>query len=128
FEDRLQVEFELEQGINDALVPKLILQPLIENSIKHAVNPTSGAVSISVKAARQNGSLLMQVKDDGPGLKADKLNAVGNGLGLANTAERLDHLYGNQHEFDLRTATEGGLLVSIKVPYHTTPATNGNHN
>lgn len=119
FEDRLRVEFEVGQGINDALVPKLILQPLVENSIKHAADPNSGQVNIAVKAARENGSLRLEIKDDGPGLSGKFREALGNGIGLTNTIERLEKLYGGNHEFTLQNLIDGGLLVRVTVPFHT---------
>lgn len=119
FEDRLRVEFEVSQGINGALLPKLILQPLVENSIKHAADPNSGQVNIAVKAARENGSLRLEITDDGPGLSAKFHEAAGNGVGLTNTIERLKKLYGDNHEFTLQNSIDGGLLVRVKVPYHT---------
>lgn len=119
FEDRLHIEFEVGHGINEALVPKLILQPLVENSIKHAANPNSGQINIAVRAARENGSLCMEVKDDGPGLVANVQEVLGNGVGLTNTAERLEKLYGGNHEFTMHNVNEGGLLVSVKLPYHS---------
>src|SRR5262249_50018604 len=120
FEDRLRVSFEVGQEVSDALVPKLILQPLVENSIKHAADPNSGQVVIAVKATRENGSLRMEVKDDGPGLTANVRDVLGNGGGLTNTAERLVKLYGGEQEFTLQNAASGGLLVSVKLPFHTT--------
>ncbi len=119
FEDRLRVEFEVGQEINDALVPKLILQPLVENSIKHAADPNSGQVNIALKASRENGSLRLEITDDGPGLSGKLRETLGNGVGLTNTAERLKKLYGSNHEFTLQNSIDGGLLVSVKVPYHT---------
>jgi two-component system LytT family sensor kinase len=119
FEDRLRVRFEVGQGISDALLPKLILQPLVENSIKHAADPNSGQVNIAVKAARENGSLRVEVKDDGPGLSAKLREALGNGVGLTNTVERLEKLYGGDHEFTMQNEADGGLRVSVKLPFHT---------
>jgi LytS/YehU family sensor histidine kinase len=120
FEDRLRVEFEVGQGINDALVPKLILQPLVENSIKHAADPNSGQVNVAVKAMRENGSLRMEVRDDGPGLSGKFREVQSHGVGLANTVERLEKLYGGNQELTLQNAVDGGLLVSVTVPFHTT--------
>jgi two-component system LytT family sensor kinase len=118
FEERLNVEFEIESGIEEALTPKLILQPLVENSIKHAVDPDSGSVRIAVRAARENGQLRVEVEDDGPGLVAAVQSATNHGIGLSNTATRLERLYGADQEFAMRNADGGGLLVSIKLPYH----------
>jgi LytS/YehU family sensor histidine kinase len=118
FEERLQVEFAIEQDLQEALLPKLILQPLVENSIKHAADPTSGAISIELGVRRNNGSLLLQVKDKGKGLADPQTTRFANGLGLANTCARLQHLYGDQAEFVMRNAESGGLLIQIKLPYH----------
>jgi two-component system, LytTR family, sensor kinase len=127
FEERLKVEFEVEQGINDALAPKLILQPLVENSIKHAAHPTSGAVRIAVRAAHENGHLRLEVEDNGPGLAATVQSASTSGIGLTNTAERLERLYGADQEFAMRDADSGGLLISVKLPYHTAATSNGQY-
>ncbi|HEX5084137.1 MAG TPA: histidine kinase, partial [Blastocatellia bacterium] len=97
FEDRLRVDLEVAPGINDALTPKLILQPLVENSIKYAADPDSGLINIAIRASRENGSLRIEVRDDGPGLSANTRDATGNGVGLANTARRLERLYGRNH-------------------------------
>jgi sensor histidine kinase YesM len=119
FEDRLRVEIEVEPGISDALTPRLILQPLVENSIKYAADPHSGLINIAIKAARENGALRIEVCDDGPGLAASFRAIPGNGVGLANTARRLEKLYGGDHEFAMRDGDHGGALVSVKLPYHT---------
>lgn len=118
FEERLNVEFEVESAAQHALVPKLILQPLVENSIKYAADPISGAVKIAVGASRQNGDLLLHVKDNGPGLQAAQAAILTKGFGLSNTIERLKHLYGDRHEFTLRNGEPGGLLIQVKVPFH----------
>src|SRR5215475_3974944 len=119
FEDRLSVEIEVESGINDALTPKLILQPLVENSIKYAADPDSGRINIAIKATRENGSLRIEVRDDGPGLAASFRDVPGNGVGLANTARRLERLYGRNQELAMRNGESGGAMVSVKLPYHT---------
>jgi two-component system, LytTR family, sensor kinase len=119
FEDRLRVEIEVEPGLNDALTPRLILQPLVENSIKYAADPDSGRIDIAIKAARENGSLRIEVRDEGPGLAANVRAVPGNGVGLANTARRLERLYGRNHEFAMRNGESGGAMVSVKLPYHT---------
>src|SRR5262249_19369305 len=117
FEDRLQVQFDIAPEAEDALVPKLVLQPLVENSIKHAADPASGNVRIAVTAARNNGVVLLAVKDNGAGITT---NAPA-GIGLSNTRQRLEYLYGTEQEFTMQNADAGGLLVQIKVPYHREP-------
>jgi len=76
FEERLSFRAEVEPGIQDALVPQLILQPLVENSIRHAADPDTGAVTIKLRAARDNGSLLLEVCDNGPGMTAEQRSAL----------------------------------------------------
>jgi two-component system, LytTR family, sensor kinase len=118
FEERLQVSIEAGPETSDALVPQLVLQPLVENSIRHGVDPDSGMVKIIVRASRDNGSLLLQVSDCGPGI-AQKDVAAAGGIGLSNTTRRLDQLYGAAHEFKMAGAATGGLLVEVRLPFHT---------
>jgi LytS/YehU family sensor histidine kinase len=92
---------------------------LVENSIKYAADPDSGRINIAIKAVRENGSLRIEVRDDGPGLAASFCDVPGNGVGLANTARRLERLYGRNQEFALRNGESGGAMVSVKLPYHT---------
>jgi two-component system, LytTR family, sensor kinase len=117
FEERLVVRFDVEPEARRALVPQLILQPLVENSIRHGGDPESGAVTIDVAARREGHSLLLEVRDGGPGLAKKMEAANGNGIGLANTARRLDHLYGPSHGFELEARAGGGLTVKVKVPF-----------
>lgn len=118
FEDRLNVDFEVESGIGDALVPNLILQPLVENSIRHAADPVSGAVHIRIAASRDNGALRLDVKDKGPGIDRTR-SSEENGLGLQNTAHRLEKLYGRLQDFSMRNGTDGGLEIRVSLPFHT---------
>jgi LytS/YehU family sensor histidine kinase len=120
-EERLNVTVEVEQGIQDALVPQLILQPLVENSIRHAADAVTGAVTIQVRAARENGALVLEVSDTGPGMSAEQCAAPA-GIGLSNTAARLNQLYGPSQRFDLENAASGGLTVRARVPYRVLPA------
>jgi len=99
-------------------VPTMILQPLVENAIKHGVNAQSGIPSIRVKAARQNGALLIEIRDRGPGFGVP----VHDGIGLANTRARLEQLYGPRCRFEYGSAAEGGAEVRIAIPFHRTTA------
>ena len=117
FEERLEVAVDAGEETRGALVPPLVLQPLVENSIKHGADDRS-KVRIEVRAARENGSLWLQVRDHGPGLSGTKGRALGSGIGLSNTAERLERLYGGTHRLDLRNADDGGLIVTLQVPFH----------
>lgn len=116
FRDRLTVAFHIESDTLDALVPNLILQPLVENAIKHGIGPrpTPGQVRIS---ARQAGSSLeLEVRDNGVGMSASRLSDFNRGVGLANTRSRLQHLYGSNHRFEFRQPPDGGLSVVIAIP------------
>ncbi|HYY59057.1 MAG TPA: histidine kinase [Pyrinomonadaceae bacterium] len=119
FEERLVVHFHVEPEAEKALVPQLILQPLVENSIRHAALPASGTVMIDVSARRSNGALLLEVSDNGPGIRKERQAVTGDGIGLSNTAERLSQLYGSEHRFSLQSSPGGGLLVHVEVPFHT---------
>lgn len=116
FRDRLTVMFEIQPDTLDALVPNLILQPLVENAIKHGIGPRPAPGTIAIRA-RQAGSMLeLEVQDNGVGMSAARLSDFNRGVGLSNTRSRLDHLYGSLHRFEFRQPAEGGLLVSIAVP------------
>ncbi len=112
FEDKLQVDFQVAADVRHALVPHLLLQPLVENSIKHGVDPLSHAVSVTITAARHGEATHIAVRDSGRGLPTGKLR---KGTGLSNTAERLERLYGTQHKLALENGEGGGLLVTVDV-------------
>lgn len=115
FEERLKVAINVDEQARRAMVPPLLLQPLVENSIRHGADPVSSVVNVQVRAQRVNGDLMVEVRDQGPGLRN---GATGTGIGLANTAERLERLYGGSHHMDIRNAESGGVVVTLKVPYH----------
>jgi two-component system LytT family sensor kinase len=116
FRDRLTVVFDVEAETLHALVPNLLLQPLVENAIKHGIGPRPTPGQIAVRA-RINGAMLeLDVQDNGVGLSAARLTDFNRGVGLSNTRSRLDHLYGSLHRFEFRQPAEGGLLVCIAIP------------
>jgi signal transduction histidine kinase len=116
FRDRLTVVFDIEAETLHALVPNLLLQPLVENAIKHGIGPRPTPGQIAVRA-RMNGAMLeLDVQDNGVGLSAARLTDFNRGVGLSNTRSRLDHLYGSLHRFEFRQPAEGGLLVCIAIP------------
>jgi len=123
FEERLVVNLFVEPGTREALVPQLILQPIVENSIKHATDPSSGTITIDVCTKRENGSLLLEITDKGPGIKIDPKSTMNDGIGLSNTAERLRQLYGLAQSLTLSNGVKGGLMVRVQVPFHTTEVT-----
>lgn len=114
FQDRLSVDIDAPPAALDARLPNLILQPLVENAIRHGIATRPGAGHVQVRAAIENGSLLMQVSDDGPGID----DTFKKGIGLANTEARLKQLYGTAHKFELTNVPAGGLLVTITIPFN----------
>jgi sensor histidine kinase YesM len=117
FQDRLTTDIQIDPTVLEARVPNLILQPIVENAMKHAVvNSRSGHVEIT--AAPRNGTVHIEVKDNGPGLPVDRTQEArrGKGLGLANTQARLVGLYGTAARFEMTNRPSGGLVVSIEIP------------
>lgn len=118
FSDRLNIEFNLTEEAKIAKVPSLLLQPLIENSIKYAVASSETGGIIKINARVENGYLLLDVIDNGPGLGGAKQEPGKNtGVGLRNTCERLETLYGTNHTLTLSPATPRGLHIFIAFPY-----------
>jgi signal transduction histidine kinase len=111
--ERLSVSWDIEPGALDALVPSLILQPLVENAIQHGIAAASGPGTLSIAAYRDGSSLQLQVRDNGPGLARNSADRR-QGIGLANTRARLHSLYGERHGFDLQAAE--GLTVRLRIP------------
>lgn len=119
FSDRLVVRTEIAPDTMDALVPNLILQPLVENAIRHGMSPEDGAGQIVIETYSDPEMLHIRVSDDGPGLRAGWRLEESGGIGLVNTSERLKHLYGSTHRFELRNGDDRGLVVSIAIPLRT---------
>jgi len=116
FRDRLTVKFDVPPDTFDALVPNLVLQPLVENAIKHGIGPRPAPGTIRIRARRVGTMLELAVQDNGVGLSAARLSDFNRGIGLSNTRSRLEHLYGSLHRFEFRQPAEGGLLVLIAIP------------
>ena len=117
FQDRLKVEMAIEPETLDGLVPSMILQPLVENSVRHGVAPRPEGGCIKIKAWRDNSLLRLEVEDDGPGLNGD--TPLKERVGLTNTRARVRNLYGDEHDLRLRNAAGGGLVVSLSIPFRT---------
>jgi len=120
FRDRLEIRIDAEPDTMDALVPNLILQPLVENAIRHGIAKRSAARLVTVSTRRSDGELVLEVADDGPGL-AKAPSTDGNGVGLSNTQERLKQLYGARQTFDIANAPSQGTVVRLTLPFHTEP-------
>jgi two-component system LytT family sensor kinase len=116
FRERLDVTFEVAPDALDCLVPNLLLQPLVENAIRHGIGPRIGPGHVLVRAARSGSVLELEVRDDGVGVPAAKLSDLEHGVGISNTRSRLAHLYGDQHRFEVRRPAGGGLSVVIAIP------------
>jgi two-component system LytT family sensor kinase len=114
FQNQLAVTMSIEHTTLEALVPSFILQPLVENSIKHAMTNAQTA-EIEIRSRQENARLLLSVKDNGPGIQKETSQ---NGVGLSNTAERLEKLYGADHRFHLMNNQTSGLTVMIDIPFH----------
>jgi LytS/YehU family sensor histidine kinase len=124
FHDRLTIDREVDPHTLEAQVPHLILQPIVENAIRHGIAKRAGAGRIRIAAERINGSLSLKVCDDGGGLRpGTAAETQKTSVGLANTRARLRQLYGEDHHFELDNAASGGLEVSIVVPFRTLYAT-----
>jgi signal transduction histidine kinase len=119
FEDRLTVRMKIEPGVRDARVPNLILQPLVENAIRHGIAPLLTPGIIEISAYRENVHLRLEVRDNGSGL-ADSNQHLREGVGLSNTRARLVQLYAKDHTFEAGNAPGGGLLVTIVIPFRRT--------
>jgi sensor histidine kinase YesM len=98
-------------------VPNLILQPIVENAMRHAVATNSNAGRIEIVATARNGMLRIEVRDNGPGLPlAPGASNLKQGVGLANTRARLERLYGSNHRFELANRASGGFVVTLEIP------------
>jgi two-component system, LytTR family, sensor kinase len=123
FGDRLAVRFEIDDVVRDVLVPNLILQPLVENAIRHGISqrPGPGEIIIRAHPAADETAVAIEVCDNGVGLEAS--HAAGSGVGLENTRARLDQLYGEEaFRLDLVPRREGGVRVALMIPLIREPA------
>jgi two-component sensor histidine kinase len=118
FPDRLRVRLDVAPDTLDALVPNLILQPLVENAIRHGVSQRASGGTVGVEAARNDGRLLIKIYDDGPGLKPHgEDGASAEGVGLSNTRARLARLYGERQRFTLSGRQGGGVEATLVIPF-----------
>jgi two-component system LytT family sensor kinase len=115
FEDRLQVNYSIDPAALDALVPSLILQPLIENSMKYAIAKSEAGGVIHIGAALSDQRLHLDIRDSGPGMSTDKW-VEGRGIGLSNTLDRLDVMYSGDFMFEATPVEPSGLNIRIDIP------------
>ena len=121
FQGRLEVARNVDDSALDALVPNLILQPLVENALKHGVDKVEGTGRIEVLASREGDNVVLRVRDNGPGVNGASHRPASPGIGLRNTIDRLEQLYGDAAHFELRSIDDGGggAEALVRVPFHT---------
>ena len=117
FGDRLTVAFELEPRTLSAQVPHLILQPVVENAIQHAIAPRAAQGHINIEAKRLNSLLRVAISDSGPGISSNANSLGKKGVGLSNVRSRLQQIYGPDFRFELTNAGESGLTVVMEIPF-----------
>jgi LytS/YehU family sensor histidine kinase len=117
FHDRLVVEMQIAPETLDATVPNMILQPIVENAIKHGISPRASGGRIDIETARSNGHLEIKVQDNGLGIPFGDTDNLPEGVGLSNTRRRLKHLYGEQHKFSITSAGKQGVIVGLEIPF-----------
>lgn len=121
FQDRLHVSLEATDAAKRAYVPQLILQPLVENAVRHGIAPRESGGSVWVRAEQPNGRLRIVVEDDGIGMGNAPSPQAGNGLGLGGVKSRLAHLYGAEQTVSVSPRIPTGTRVVIELPYHDAP-------
>ena len=118
FRDRLSVSFNISPDTVQSLVPNLLLQPIVENAIRHGIAPRASGGHVEISSTRANGMLEIRVKDDGVGI-ADSEAKSSEGVGLSNTRRRLETLYGTAHDFSIGPVEGGGTEVVVKLPHRS---------
>jgi signal transduction histidine kinase len=121
FQDRLSVRMSIEPETLDAQIPNLILQPIVENAIRHGIAPRAAAGRVEITASARGDKLSVTVRDDGVGIGKKGDARRGQGVGLANVRARLAQLYPKAHTFSIEDHPEGGALVTIEVPLRRAP-------
>jgi signal transduction histidine kinase len=120
FQGRLETSVRTSPDLADALVPPMILQPLVENSMKHAVARTTGESRVDISAERRGDSLVLTVKDTGAEGATESQPVQSFGIGLKNVRSRLEQIYGDQYSLETDRNDAGGFAATIHLPYHTT--------
>ncbi|MES2179673.1 MAG: histidine kinase [Gemmatimonadota bacterium] len=120
FQGRLDVVTNADSRTLDALVPTLVLQPLVENAIKHGIEPQRDGGRITIETRLDGGRVTLSVRDDGHGIPASVTSVASTGVGLRNTRARLSQLYGEHQSFELAASASGGTVATVTIPFHTT--------
>ena len=116
FAERLQLSVDVPADLVSAQVPSLILQPMVENAVKHGIAKRAQGGAIRIAASRENGTLTLSVSNDGPSLPADWATNTA-GIGISNVRTRLKSLYGESFELNIGNREEGGVRVSVSLPF-----------
>jgi two-component system, LytTR family, sensor kinase len=119
FQDRLRVNVDVDPRAPDACVPNLVLQPLVENAIKHGIAPHSVDGVIDISARLDGPQIVLRVRDDGPGLPEP--HETEEGVGLSNTRARLERLYGAAQSLRYGNSPGGGFEVELRMPFRRAP-------
>lgn len=121
FAERLQIEIDVDEEAASALVPTMLLQPIVENSIKHGISKSDNGGTIKIFSRRQGKNLVIEITDDGPGLSSKELHEdaveLSNGVGISNIRNRLSEIYGQSHSLEFANAKPRGLTVKVVIPY-----------
>jgi signal transduction histidine kinase len=117
FGDRLQVMMDIEPDALDARVPSLLLQPLVENAIRHGVAPSARPGWVGIRASRFGSQLMVHIRDSGPGLPPERLLALNRGVGIDNTRARLEHLYRGAYQLEFANQDDG-FCVTVRIPFN----------
>ena len=117
FQDRLRIEISVDPEVLEAAVPHMALQPIVENAIRHGIGKSSAAGKIQIRATRSHDSLEIRVQDDGPGLQPPTSSQT-QGIGLSNTRNRLQQLYGDSSHLAVKNGEAGGAVATMVIPFH----------
>jgi sensor histidine kinase YesM len=121
FESKLSVSYDIDSSLLPSFVPQLILQPLVENSLRHGMKPNGEKMDLAISAHRENGSLILRIADSGVGFSSIGSQNSTGGIGLANIRGRLSQLYGANATLSLQNRISGGVEISLSLPLHTYP-------
>jgi GAF domain-containing protein len=119
FRDRLTARIIANAETRTALVPSLLLQPIVENAVRHGIAPGQGSGHVEIRCQRRGDVLAIEVRDNGSGLPDGWDSASSGGIGLANTRERLERLYGDAQTFEVRSGAERGTVAAIEIPFRS---------
>ena len=120
---RLTVSTDVPVELLEAQLPFLVMQPLVENAIRHGIAPRVGPGRLDIRARRQNGRLSVEIADDGLGMPPN--GCAREGIGISNTRARLRGLYGNEQSLDLERGPEGGVTATVTLPFREAPLSVG---